>query len=213
MFEEREINVSNDKRDATFHPGQAPVSWPDHLAAWGEPPPPDPDPAVDRDAWVSPGRPPWDSQAHQDLAVQHGWPTPGEKRRGLPAWAWVSIVLGGLFILCSGAVALGMVDESGPVPAVRTPALTGQVTTTGTCEKRIVGEYGLVATVTATNTGKADVTGTVWVRWPVTGEAAQEFTKRVTLKPGQAVEFPVNQDIPAERWFRTGACSFGWVQD
>jgi hypothetical protein len=220
VFEEMEINVSDDKREATFHPGQAPVyghTPMDWLANYGRPVPPDPDPAVDREHYQSPGPPPWDSRVHQDLAVQHGWPTPGEKRRGLPAWAWVSIVLGGLFILCSGAVALGLVGESGPVPAVHTPAepgaRTGAVTTTGTCEKRVIGQYGLVATVTATNTGKADVTGTVWVRWPVTGEAAQEFTKRVTLKPGQAVEFPVNQDIPAERWFRTGACSFGWVQD
>lgn len=202
--------MSDNKRDATFHPGQAPVSWPDHLAAWGEPPPPDPDPAVDRDAWVSPGEPPWASQVHQDLAVQHGWPTPGEKRRGLPAWAWVSIVLGGLFILCSGAVALGLTGESGPVPAVTIPA-GPDVTTTGTCEKKVIGEYGLVATVTATNTTDKPQTGSVWVQWPVTGEAALKFSKPVTLEPGQAVEFPVNQAVPAERWFRVGACSYGWA--
>lgn len=202
--------MSDDKMDATFHPGRAPVSWPEQVAAWGEPPPPDPDPAVDRTHYRSPGPPPWDSRVHQDLAVQHGWPTPGEKRRGLPAWAWVSIVLGGIFLLCSGAVALGLTSQSGPVPGVTIPAGPA-VTTTGMCEKKVIGDYGLVATVTATNTTDTAQTGAVWVQWPVTGEAALKFTKTVTLKPGEAVEFPVNQAVPAERWFRVGACSYGWA--
>ena len=199
--------MTDHKRDATFHPGQAPVSWPDHLAAHGalpEVPPPD-----DEIPWVSPGRPPWDSQVEQDLAVQHGWPTPGEKRRGLPPWAWVSMVLGVVLLVCGSSVALSLLDESGPVPAVRTG--TAAVTTSGTCEKKIIGEYGLVATVTAVNATDKAQTGTVWVRWPVTGEAAQEFPKRVTLAPGASVEHVVNQEVPAERWYRTGACSFGWT--
>lgn len=200
--------MSNDKLKATrYEPGTASVSWPDALAAHGaEPVQPPPD---DEIPWVSPGRPPWDSQVHQDLAVQHGWPTPGEKRKGMPAWAWVSIVLGGLFILCSGAVVLGLTDKSGPVPAITT--ISTSVTTTGTCEKKIIGEYGLVATVTATNATTKPQTGQVWVQWPVTGEAALKFSKTVTLAPGEAVEFPVNQAIPAERWYRVGACSYGWA--
>lgn len=184
---------TNDKRDATYHLGQAPVSWPEALAAHGslpEVPPPD-----DQIPWESPGRPPW-----------AGEPPP---RRGLPAWAWVSIVLGGLLLVCGSGALVALLDESGPVPAVRTPA--SAVTTSGTCEKRIVGEYGLVATVTAVNATDKAQTGTVWVRWPITGETAQEFPRLVTLAPGASVEHVVNQDIPAERWFRTGACSFGWT--
>jgi hypothetical protein len=201
--------MTDHKREATFHPGKASVSWPETLAAHGyraeEVPPPD-----DEIPWHSPGRPPWDSQVHQDLGVQHGWLTPGEKRKGMPAWAWVSIVLGGLFILCSGAVVLGLTDKSGPVPAITVP-VGASVTTTGTCEKKIIGEYGLVATVTATNTSTKPQTGQVWVQWPVTGEAALKFSKSVTLAPGEAVEFPVNQEITAERWYRVGACSYGWA--
>jgi hypothetical protein len=207
---------ASEKKDAVFHPGVAPVYGHtplDWMARYGAAPPPvpdDPDPAVDREHWASPGEPPWANQVHQDLAVQHGWPTPGSKRRGLPAWAWVSIVLGGLFIVCSGAVALGLTSESGPVPAVTIPAGPA-VTTTGVCEKKVVGDYGLVATVTATNTTERAQTGAVWVQWPVTGEAALKFSRTVTLAPGQSVEFPVNQAVPAERWFRVGACSYGWA--
>lgn len=195
---------ASEKKDATFHPGQASVSWPEQVAAWGEPPPDDPDPAVDRLHYRSPGVPPWGS-LHQDI----GHPEP-RQRKGLPAWAWVSIVLGGLFIVCSGLAVVALTGESGPVPAVTIPAGPA-VTTTGTCEKKLVGDYGLVATVTATNTTSKAQTGQVWVQWPVTGEAALKFTKPVTLAPGEAVEFPVNQAIPAERWFRVGACSYGWA--
>jgi hypothetical protein len=192
---------ADDKREATFHPGVAPVyghTPMDWLANYGRPVPPDPDPAVDREHYAAPGPPPWAGQ------------TEPRQRRGLPAWAWVSIVLGGLFIVCSGAVALGLTSESGPVPAVTIPA-GPDVTTTGTCEKKVVGEYGLVATVTATNTTDRPQVGSVWVQWPVTGEAALKFTKPVTIEPGRSVEFPVNQAVPAERWFRVGACSYGWA--
>lgn len=205
---------ANEKHDATYHPGPASDPW-EALAAHGVVPPPDPDPAVDRDHWASPGEPPWANQVHQDLAVQHGWPSPGEKRRGLPAWAWVSMVLGVVLVLCSGAVTLGLTGQSGPVPVapvVPAPAPgPAEVTTSGTCEKKLVGQYGLVASVTATNASGKTQTGMVWARWPVTGEAAQEFTKPATLKPGESVELAVNQEVTAERWFRVGACSFGWT--
>lgn len=193
---------ANDKDEATFHPGRAPVSW-DQVAAWGEPPPPDPDPAVDRMHYRSPGVPPWGS-LHQDIGHE-------PRRRGLPAWAWVSIVLGGLFLICGSSAAVALWDESGPTPAVSTVPSTSPVAVTGTCEKRIVGEYGLVATVRATNSTDKPQTGAVWVRWPVTGEAAQEFPKLVTLAPGESVEHVVNEDVKAERWFRMGACSYGWT--
>jgi hypothetical protein len=177
--------MSNDKMDAT---GYTPASDPwAALADHGEP---QPDPAVDRLAYRKPGRP------------------PGEKHR-LPAWAWVSIVLGTVFLICGSSALVALLDETGPVPAVSTsPAAVG---VTGTCEKKLVGDYGLVATVRATNATDRPQTGVVWVRWPVTGEAAQEFTKRVTLAPGEGVDFPVSQEVPAERWYRAGACTFGWT--
>jgi hypothetical protein len=197
--------MSNDKLNAT---GYTPASDPwEALAAHGEPPPPDPDPAVDRLAYRSPGVPPWGS-LYQDIGHE-----PPKERRGLPAWAWVSMVLGVVALLCTGAVTLGLTSESGPVPVVP-PAPAphpAEVTTSGTCEKKIVGQYGLVASVTATNVSGKTQTGFVWARWPVTGEAAQEFTKPATLQPGQRAELTVNQEVTAERWFRVGACSFGWT--
>jgi hypothetical protein len=199
--------MSNDKLNAT---GYTPAADPwEALAAHGEPPPPDPDPAVDRLAYRSPGVPPWGS-LHQDIGHE-----PPKERRGLPAWAWVSMVLGVVALLCTGAVTLGLTSESGPVPVVP-PAPAphpAEVTTSGTCEKKIVGQYGLVASVTATNVSGKTQTGFVWARWPVTGEAAQEFTKPATLQPGQHAELTVNQEVTAERWFRVGACSFGWTPD
>jgi hypothetical protein len=186
------MTMSNDKRDATFHRGTARIG-PDPLDTvnlWGMAPP---DPATDRTAYRRPGRPPW-----------------ADKRR-LPAWAWVSLVLGGLLIVCGSSAAVALFDQNGPVPAISTSPALAAVSVTGTCEKKLVGEYGLVATVRATNSTERPQTGVVWVRWPLTGEAAQEFTKRVTLAPGEGVDFPVNQEVPAERWYRAGACTFGWT--
>lgn len=177
--------MSNDKYAATF--GPLPQRTPmEAMAAHGEPPP---DPRADLMHYASPGRPPW-------------------VKPRFPSWAWVSTILGVVGLCVSGGVLSAMLTETGPVPAVSdAPAA---VVTTGTCEKRLVGEYGLVATVRATNSTEKDQTGVLWVRWPVTGEAAQEFAKRVTLAPGASTELPVNQAVPAERWYRTGACSFGW---
>jgi len=190
--------MSNDKLNAT---GYGPPSDPwAALAAHGAVVPPDDPPPVDSaEAYASPGRPPW--------AVQE------PARRGLPAWAWVSMVLGGLALLVAGGMVAGLTGSSGPVPVVPAVSAPAAVNTSGTCEKRIVGEYGLVATVRATNASRTAQTGVLWVRWPITGEAAQEFTKRATLAPGQTVELPVNQEVKAERWFRTGACSYGWTPD
>lgn len=180
--------MSNDKLDATFHPGTAPVTWSDHVGNHGAA---QPDPAVDRTAYRKPGRPPWE-------------------RRRFPAWAWVSLILGGLLIVCGSSAAVALFDQSGPVPAVSTSPAA--VAVTGMCEKKLVGDYGLVATVRATNSTGQPQTGVIWVRWPITGEAAVEFTKRVTLAPGEGVDFPVSQEVPAERWYRAGACTFGWAK-
>lgn len=182
--------TSDRKVDATFHPGVAPLPQRTPFDTFAEHGEPQPDPAVDRMAYRKPGRPPW------------------EKPR-LPPWAWVSIILGTVFLICGSSALVALLDETGPVPAVSTSP--SPVSVTGTCEKKLVGDYGLVATVRATNATGRPQTGLVWVRWPVTGEAAQEFTKRVTLAPGEGVDFPVNQEVTAERWYRAGACTFGWT--
>jgi hypothetical protein len=163
------------------------------LADWGrtgEIPPPD-----DRVPEYSPGPAPWASPV---------------ARSPLPAWAWVCLTVGALSLIVAGSVAITFNGRSGPVPAVPIIASVPGVSTTGTCEKRIIGSYGLIATVTATNGTDQVQTGTVWVRWPITGEVAKTFSKRVTLAPGEATEFPVNQEIPAADWYQTGACSYGW---
>lgn len=192
----------SDKKNATFHPG----STPDHplpmrtpmeaLAAHGQPPPDDP--PVDRMHYDSPGPAPWATK--EELAGA---------RRPVPVLAWVALVLGSLALLAGSLAVIALTDRTGTVPAVTT-VVDRQVTTFGKCEKRIIGEYGLVATVTAVNqTGKTQ-TGQIWIMWPITGEHAQRFVKPVTLEPGEGADFPVNQDIPAERWYRTGLCSYGW---
>jgi hypothetical protein len=171
------------KADATYHPGPLPQRTPmEALAAHGEMPP---DPAVDRQFYASPGPAPW-----------------AEKRR-LSTLGWVAMIFAAGSLLF-GSLAVISLTNGGTTPLVQ------RVTTSGMCEKRIVGAYGLVATVTATNGTDSAQSGQVWVQWPVTGETAQRFVKPVTLSPGEAVEFPVNQDIPADQWFRTGLCAFGW---
>lgn len=172
-------------------PGPLPRRVPmEALVGWGQPPGPEA-PLDSERAYRSPGRAPW------------------ADRRGMPAWAWVSIVLGGLFLICGSTALVALFDSSGPVPVVSTSP--EEVITTGTCEKKLVGEYGLVASVEATNVSDRARTGVIWVRWPVTGEVASEFTKPITIEPGRSEELLVNQDVPAERWFRTGSCSFGWT--
>lgn len=191
--------MSNDKRDATFHPGRAPV-WADQVAAHGAPPD---RPPVDRMTYESPGPPPWAAPAPPPLNI-------GRKRS--TGFAVAVAVVGSVLVLlaCLGIFALG--QEAGPVPAKSEAPPPAAVTTSGTCEKKVIGEYGLVATVSATNTTERVQSGILWVRWPVTGEAAQEFIKRATLAPGQTVELTVNENVAAERWFRIGTCSHGWTQ-
>jgi hypothetical protein len=88
------------KVHATFHPGTAPV-YAIQPGGTGERP------------WVSPGAPPWDSQVHQDLAVQHGWPTPGEPdQKGRWTIALVAAV-----ITISLLLSAFLVQRSGLVPA------------------------------------------------------------------------------------------------
>lgn len=93
----------------------------DHLARWGMPPPPDQVPHVtDLAAYRSPGRPPWDSQVHQDLAVQHGWPTPGDRSaraRRVSMVAWVAVAVTVVLAVCGGlSLIFGPVDSNVPEP-------------------------------------------------------------------------------------------------
>jgi hypothetical protein len=191
------MTMTDHKRDATFHPG----STPDHplpvrtpmeaLAQHGQPPPDDP---PDRMHYDSPGPAPWATAAERG-------------RRTLPTVGWVALIIAAASLVFGSMAVMSLTgNDVAPSPVVRTVT----VTTTGTCEKRLVGSYGLVATITATNGTRENQSGQVWVQWPVTGETVQRFVKPVTLTPGEAVEFPVNQDIPAERWYRTGMCTYGW---
>lgn len=86
--------MTDHKSEATYHGDDLPRRTPmETFAQHGAPPPP-----------VVPGRPPWDSQVHQDLAVQHGWPTPGQPKRRI--WPWVLVALA-LVLACGvGGIAL-----------------------------------------------------------------------------------------------------------
>jgi hypothetical protein len=185
----------SNKTEATYHPnGNYTVTdWPESVAAWGRTSEIPPHNDV-MESYQSPGTAPWAA------------PTP---TKGLPPWAWVSIILGAIFLMCSAGVVSGIFEKSAPAPS-RTVSILSTVTTTGTCQKNIIGRYSLVATVTATNLTNEAKTGQVWVNWPVTGAAPSRFAKTVTLQPGTAVEFPVNQPVSADDWFRTGECTYGF---
>lgn len=115
--------MTDDKRDATFHPGTEPTPLPlrEPWATFAQhgAPPDQPLQHEDPDGgrpWVSPGRPPWDSRVHQDLAVQHGWPVPDRRPNSTVAvWALVTGVVGVLAgwcllaLPCIAAVVLGHV--------------------------------------------------------------------------------------------------------
>lgn len=119
--------MSNDKGEATWHPGTGPAGEPlPNREPWASfaqhgAPPDEPVQHADPDGgrpWVSPGRPPWDSRVHQDLAVQHGW-TPrvvdGRPNSGVAVWALVTGIVGVLAgwcllgLPCLAAVVLGHV--------------------------------------------------------------------------------------------------------
>ena len=124
--------MSDDKMDATFHPGGegTPLPQRDPLAGMAsfDPGPVEHRPASAERPWVSPGPPPWDSKVHLDLAVQHGWPTP---RPAVPSstvavWALVTGVVGVVFgwclfgLPCVAAVVLGHVGLNQTRNDVRT---------------------------------------------------------------------------------------------
>jgi hypothetical protein len=96
--------MTDDKRDATFHPGQAPLpqrnAW-ESFAQHGAPPE-NPGRTDDRLAYASPGVPPWGS-LHQDIGHE-------PKRRGRwRAWnpiVWVLLGVAALALCAVGGLAL-----------------------------------------------------------------------------------------------------------
>lgn len=170
----------------------------ENLAAWGQPPPPDEVP----DRWnpeeYDPGPAPWAAP----------------ERRGMPAWAWVAIILGVVSLLCGSAVALAALEPvprgTSPRPAVQLP-VGPDVQVSGSCRQRIIGGYGLVASVTAKNHGDEIQRGQVWVRWKITGEAPKIYAIPATLAPGGEQDHHVNEEVSTEQWYRVQACDYGWT--
>jgi hypothetical protein len=119
--------MDDEKARAAYHPEEPPGSDPlpvrDPWASFAQHGAPPESPlrhaAPGERPWASPGRPPWDNQVHQDLAVQHGWPTPGQPKSSTVAvWALITGVVGVLAgwcllgLPCIAAVVLGHVALS-----------------------------------------------------------------------------------------------------
>jgi hypothetical protein len=176
----------------------------EHLVNWGqvrsEPPDPAIGPAGER-LWVPPEAPPWADRP--------------SRKPGPPGWAIASIVIGLLLIsCCAGCLVLtGAVDANrpaaGPVAPIASPV--PKVEVTGICHTRVVGSYGLVASVQAHNPTDSAQAGSIWVRWPVTGERARVYSLNTVLASGGVREFHVDEPIDADRWMRLGLCDYGWT--
>ena len=143
-------------------------------------------------------------------------PPPGAapNRTRFPSWAVMLVVVGAILALCAGLIGMALLapDSSRqPNPLVPGRSALEAVEVSGTCQNRIVGSYGLVASVTVRNPSDRSQTGAVWVSWPVTGEVGKTFSERVELAPGARHEFHVNEPIDGERWFRLGKCEYGWA--
>lgn len=185
---------------------------------------------------VSPPGPPFLGAAMKAEAVDA--PPPGRPwqdagpppagRRGIPTWAIVLIAVGGALILaCCGittvAAVLGDDDDEPRRPpatvaaqptetAVQAPEFRpAQVEVSGQCRKRIIGSYGLMASITVDNPTDQEVTGTAWVRWRVLGDDPEVFSQEMTVGPDAAMEFHVDEEIDSERWFRVEECDYGWT--
>ena len=146
-------------------------------------------------AWVSPGPPP-------------NAPAPRRKFR-LDGGLILGLVIGlAVFVLGLTGV-MWSIEQSKNQPAPA-PAPDPVVEVTGTCSKRIIGAYAMVASIRANNATSSTVTGLIWVSWPITGQEPFTFTKQVTLAPGTAEQFHVDEGIDGEPWFRLGQCEYGW---
>jgi hypothetical protein len=120
--DEQDEMMSNDKGEATWHPGTGPAGEPlpirqpwETFARHGEPPA---NPAEDRMFYASPGEPPWASRVERDLAVQHGWSGDRRPNSTVAVWALVTGIVGVLAgwcllgLPCIAAVVLGHVALS-----------------------------------------------------------------------------------------------------
>lgn len=176
----------------TVNPGDRAGPW-DVIKSWGDTPEagrgPYGRPELGR-AWTPPG------------------PPPGARKPKLRING--SLVLGLaigflVFMLGLGGV-MYSVEQSRKLPPAPEPA----VTITGTCEKRIVGAYSLAATLMARNDTDATHSGQAWVRWTQTGKEPIVYTQQLTLAPGTAEVFYVNEPVDGATWFRLNPCEYGW---
>jgi hypothetical protein len=124
-----------------------------------------------------------------------------------------------LAVLCGGGMVLSLA-AGGPTPVGGTSASPTAskaperaVVASGTCETKIIGEYGLLASVTVENQTKAPAVGRIWARWMITGSEPVVKSKDVTLTPGQRATMHVDDPIDAERWFRIERCDYGWTAE
>lgn len=182
----------------TVNPGDRAGPW-DVIKSWGDPPQAG-QPEAGR-AWIPPGPPP---------NMPTGWiSTVAEGDRKGPrinGGLVLGLAIGFLvFMLGLGGV-MYSVEQSKKPPAAPEPA----VTITGTCEKRIVGAYSLAATLMARNDTDATHSGQVWVRWTQTGKEPIVYTQQLTLAPGTAEVFYVNEPVDGATWFRLNPCEYGW---
>lgn len=155
---------------------------------------------------------------------------PPAGRRGMPTWAIVLIVVGAVLVaLCCGITTVGAVlGDDGPEktgstaaaedrtePETETPAMPPvsqpEVEVTGECKKKIIGNYGLLASITVDNPTDQEVSGTVWVSWDVLGDDPHVFSEEITVAPGESISFHVDEEIDSGRWFQVERdCQYGF---
>ena len=160
---------------------------------------------------------------------QPAGPPPAE-RRGMPTWAIVLIVVGAVLVaLCCGITTVGAVlgnddpEQTGPTvaaedetePETEAPAMPPvsqpEVEVTGECKKKIIGNYGLLASITVDNPTDQEVSGTVWVSWDVLGDDPHVFSEEITVAPGESISFHVDEEIDSGRWFQVERdCQYGF---
>jgi hypothetical protein len=192
--------MNDETREIPVVPGQSapPASPWDTLGNWGRtgevPRPPE-----HARPWVDAGPPPGSRQR-----VQKG-----------SAWQVFAVITVVMLSLCVcstiGVNALfatadkpltGPVSPGGPAPAV---------VTSGECDRDLMGEYRVLASIVVENQTDRPATGQVWVRWKLTGEKPLTYAKSINVAPGGRFDFHVKEVITADRWFALGECEHGWT--
>jgi hypothetical protein len=150
-----------------------------------------------------------DQSERMKVGVLSRWGGPSRKF----SWrsAFITVGLFTVLMLCS--VGPFLVAEEHPedqVSEVRSPAPA--VTVTGTCEKKILGGYGLLASITVFNATPSPVLGNAWVSWDVLGAKPRVYTKVMTVDAGGKKDFFVDEPMDQDLWFRVSAtCNYGWT--